>query len=54
MVNDYLLFFLFKIFVLKIIYSIGSTNSVRNVAVTKPPITTVAKGFCTSAPAPVK
>ena len=44
--------FLFKlIFELKMIYNKGSTNRVRNVAVTKPPITTVANGFCTSAPA---
>jgi hypothetical protein len=41
------------IFELKMIYSKGSTNSVRKVAVINPPITTVANGFCTSAPAPV-
>ena len=33
-------------------YSSGSTISVSKVAVSKPPMTTVAKGFCTSAPAP--
>ena len=33
-------------------YKIGNTIRVRNVALNKPPITTVAKGFCTSAPAP--
>ena len=33
-------------------YKIGKTNSVSNVAVNNPPITTVAKGFCTSPPAP--
>ena len=44
--------FLFsEILVLKMIYNNGNTNSVRNVAVIKPPITTVANGFCTSAPA---
>ena len=44
--------FLFKlIFELNIMYSNGSTNSVRKVAVINPPITTVANGFCTSAPA---
>ena len=31
----------------------GSTMRVSNVAVSKPPITTVARGFCTSAPAPL-
>ena len=36
----------------KIMYNNGNTNSVRNVAVNSPPITTVARGFCTSAPAP--
>lgn len=35
----------------KMIYSKGNTKSVRKVAVINPPITTVAKGFCTSAPA---
>jgi len=34
------------------LYSTGSTMSVSRVAVSKPPITTVAKGRCTSAPAP--
>ena len=35
------------------IYKTGSTNSVKKVAINKPPITTVAKGFCTSAPEPL-
>ena len=30
---------------LKMIYNIGNTNKVRKVAVSNPPITTVAKGF---------
>ena len=34
-------------------YSTGSTSSVSSVAVTRPPITTVARGRCTSAPAEV-
>src|ERR1019366_1119545 len=34
-------------------YRQGSTNRVNKVAVTSPPITTVAKGRCTSAPAPL-
>ena len=33
-------------------YKMGKTNKVNNVAVNKPPITTVANGFCTSPPAP--
>lgn len=33
-------------------YSDGTTNKVSNVDVTSPPITTVASGLCTSAPAP--
>ena len=33
-------------------YNNGKTNRVKKVAVSKPPITTVANGFCTSAPAP--
>ena len=33
-----------------IIYKIGKTNKVKNVATINPLITTVAKGFCTSAP----
>src|SRR5690554_3340886 len=33
-------------------YSTGSTNKVSSVADTNPPITTVANGRCTSAPAP--
>ena len=32
-------------------YKIGKTNKVSKVEVNKPPITTVAKGRCTSAPA---
>src|SRR5690554_7705537 len=32
---------------------VGSTSRVNAVAVNNPPITTVASGFCTSAPAPV-
>ncbi|MNL33740.1 hypothetical protein D3C87_1556680 [compost metagenome] len=32
-------------------YRQGNTNSVKNVAEIKPPITTVANGLCTSAPA---
>ena len=44
--------FLFPIFSNKI-YRIGNTKSVRNVARSKPPITTVASGRCTSEPAPV-
>ncbi|MNS54142.1 hypothetical protein D3C72_869230 [compost metagenome] len=39
------------IFVLNMIYSKGNTNKVKNVAESSPPITTVANGFCTSAPA---
>ena len=35
------------------IYKIGKTKSVKSVAVSKPPITTVANGRCTSAPAPL-
>ena len=35
------------------IYKIGKTNKVKNVATNRPPITTVAKGFCTSAPEPL-
>ena len=31
----------------------GNTTNVSNVAVISPPITTVASGFCTSAPAEV-
>ncbi len=31
----------------------GKTNKVNIVAVIKPPITTIAGGFCTSAPVPV-
>ena len=31
----------------------GSTSSVRSVLEIRPPITTVARGFCTSAPVPV-
>src|SRR5882724_35172 len=34
-------------------YSVGSTTSVRSVLETRPPITTVAGDFCTSAPGPV-
>ncbi|MNE11684.1 hypothetical protein D3C80_1044520 [compost metagenome] len=34
-------------------YNAGNTNRVRNVAVMSPPITTVASGRCTSAPAPL-
>lgn len=34
-------------------YNIGRTNNVSNVAVTSPPITTVANGRCTSDPGPV-
>ena len=34
-------------------YKIGRTYKVRKVAKIKPPITTVAKGLCTSAPSPV-
>ena len=34
-----------------ILYKTGKTNIVNKVAVNKPPITTVAKGLCTSAPA---
>ena len=34
-----------------IMYKIGNTNKVKKVEVNKPPITTVAKGRCTSAPA---
>ena len=36
-----------------IIYKIGKTNKVKNVATINLPITTVAKGFCTSAPKPL-
>jgi hypothetical protein len=36
------------------LYSVGKTSSVSNVDVTKPPMTTVASGRCTSAPAPVE
>ena len=35
----------------KIAYKTGKTTIVKTVADTKPPITTVAKGLCTSAPA---
>ncbi len=38
----------------KMEYSTGSTTSVKNVADTRPPMTTVAKGRCTSAPALVE
>src|SRR5690606_21385833 len=31
---------------------VGRTSRVKAVAVSRPPMTTVAKGFCTSAPAP--
>ena len=31
----------------------GKTSNVSSVALIKPPITTVARGFCTSAPVPV-
>ena len=34
-------------------YRIGNTSKVSRVAVISPPITTVASGRCTSAPAPV-
>ncbi len=34
-------------------YKTGNTNKVRKVAISRPPITTVAKGLCTSAPAPL-
>ncbi len=34
-------------------YNTGKTTNVRKVAVINPPITTVANGFCTSAPEPV-
>ncbi|MNL67149.1 hypothetical protein D3C87_1917090 [compost metagenome] len=45
---------IFIFFVLKNkTYRHGNINSVKNVADSKPPITTVANGFCTSAPAPV-
>ena len=37
----------------KMTYRIGSTKSVKKVAMSKPPITTVANGRCTSAPAPL-
>src|SRR5262249_40947556 len=37
----------------KILYKAGSTTRVSNVLDTSPPITTVARGFCTSAPVPV-
>jgi hypothetical protein len=33
--------------------SAGKTSKVSSVALIKPPITTVARGFCTSAPVPV-
>ena len=36
-----------------IINKIGKTNKVKNVAINKPPMTTVAKGLWTSAPAPL-
>ena len=36
------------------IYAVGSTRSVSSVADTRPPITTVASGRCTSAPALVE
>ena len=35
------------------IYRIGNRNNVRKVAISKPPITTVASGRCTSAPEPL-
>ena len=38
----------------KIEYKTGKTINVNTVEVTKPPITTVANGFCTSAPAEVE
>lgn len=34
-------------------YKIGSTKSVKKVAISNPPITTVANGRCTSAPDPL-
>ena len=44
----------FERFILPVkrMYKHGNTTNVKKVAVIKPPITTVAKGFCTSAPAP--
>ncbi|EIA07107.1 hypothetical protein HJ01_03588 [Flavobacterium frigoris PS1] len=49
--------FIFLTFILipfsNIIYKIGKINNVRNVATINPPITTVANGFCTSAPEPL-
>ncbi|MNS85825.1 hypothetical protein D3C86_1480950 [compost metagenome] len=50
-VTDLIIPFLGLTFELKMIYRRGRTNKVSKVAVTKPPITTVASGFCTSAPA---
>ena len=43
--------FFVSLFLSKIEYKTGNTNIVNKVADTKPPITTVAKGRCTSAPA---
>ena len=43
--------FLVSLFLSKIEYNTGKTNMVNNVAETNPPITTVANGLCTSAPA---
>ena len=45
-------FVFIKVLDSKTIYKTGNTKSVKNVAISKPPITTVAKGRCTSAPAP--
>ena len=44
------IFFLFLIPFSKSKYKIGNTIKVSKVAENKPPITTVANGFCTSAP----
>src|SRR5690606_4034002 len=46
-----LLFFGGLLFLINTRYNRGSTNKVNAVAEINPPITTVAKGFCTSAPA---
>ena len=46
--------FIFFLSESKIEYKTGKTTKVRIVAVTKPPITTVASGRCTSAPALVE
>ena len=46
------MFVLFALNFVTCTYNTGKTNKVNNVASNNPPITTEAKGRCTSAPAP--